>query len=124
MGCLEKVGAGIGGVLGGGGVAEVVVTVVGWMTVEWRWWSSGSWVSSLTVSSLTSWEVGLFGLGNGRGVWISLKFLEHGGARIPIRRVEVNWHGAKSKQVGRAGGRAKRLRRNSHQNDQWRDQVR
>ena len=49
-------------------------------------------------------EVGLFGLGNGRGVWISLKFLEHGGARIPIRRVEVNWHGAKSKQVGRAGG--------------------
>ena len=52
--CLERVGAGIGGVLGGGGVAKVVVIVVGWMTVEGWWWLSDSLGSSLTVSSLTS----------------------------------------------------------------------
>ena len=34
LGCWERVGAGIGGVLGGGGVAKVVVTVVGWIAVE------------------------------------------------------------------------------------------
>ena len=32
--CLEREGAGIGGVLGGGGLAIVVVTVVGWITAE------------------------------------------------------------------------------------------
>ena len=62
--CLERVGAGIGGVLGGGGVAKVVVIVVGWMTVE-GWWVSNSLGSSLTLSSLTSGKSGCSGFAAG-----------------------------------------------------------
>ena len=63
--CLERIGAGIGGVLGGGGVAKVVTIVVGWIAVEGWWWLSDSLGSSLTVSSLTSGKSGCSDLATG-----------------------------------------------------------